>query len=156
MNKKNIFKNILLFIIGFCLYITIEVLFRSYSYPLMGVVGGISLIIVDKINDRISWDMPLILQCIIGGLIITILELLSGEFALHILNVRMWDYSGMWLSSFDNLLCPLFSFFWCLLACVGIILADCFNYYVMHDEQRPYYRIFNKIYYLPIRECGSD
>lgn len=153
MNKKNIFKNILLFIIGFCLYITIEVLFRSYSYPLMGVVGGISLIIVDKINDRISWDMPLILQCIIGGLIITILELLSGEFALHILNVRMWDYSGMWLSSFDNLLCPLFSFFWCLLACVGIILADAINYYVIHIEPRPYYVILNKKYFLPENLC---
>ena len=35
--SKKVYKNVILFIVGFCLYITIEVLFRGYSYPLMGV-----------------------------------------------------------------------------------------------------------------------
>lgn len=151
--KKNIFKNIILFITGFCIYITIEVLFRSYSYPLMGLVGGLSLILIDKINDYISWDLPLLLQMFIGGMEVTLLELLSGEFALHILNIRMWDYSNMWMSMCDDLICPLFSFFWILLAGVGIILADSINYYVIHEETQPYYKIFNKTYYLPTRVC---
>lgn len=152
--KKNIFKNIILFITGFCIYITIEVLFRSYSYPLMGLVGGLSLILIDKINDYISWDLPLLLQMFIGGMEVTLLELLSGEFALHILNIRMWDYSNMWMSMCDDLICPLFSFFWILLAGVGILLADSINYYVIHEETRPYYKVFNKTYYLPARTCG--
>lgn len=153
---KKILKNLLLFFVGFCLYITIEVLFRSYSYPLMGIVGGLSLVIIDKINDYISWDMSIILQCVLGGCIVTVLEALSGEFSLRILSVRMWDYSGQWTSMVDDLICPLFSFFWCLLSLVGIILADCINYYVMHEEMQPYYRILTaKRYYLPKRKCGE-
>lgn len=151
--KKIIFKNVVLFIVGFCIYITIEVLFRSYSYPLMGFVGGLSLVLIDKINDYISWNIPLLIQMFIGGMEVTLLELLSGEFALHILNIRMWDYSNMWMSMCDDLICPLFSFFWILLAGVGIILADSINYYVIHEETQPYYKIFNKTYYLPTRVC---
>lgn len=151
--KKILLKNGIMFTYGFCIYITIEVLFRTYSYPLMGMVGGISLILLDKINDYISWDMQLLYQMIIGGLIITVLELLSGEFALHIMGVRMWDYSNMWMPMFDNLVCPLFSFFWVLLSGVGIVLADAIDYYILHGNFQPYYRICSKKFYLPKRIC---
>lgn len=56
MDKK-LYKNVILFIVGFCLYITIEVLFRGYSYPLMGVCAGLVVVVLDKINDHISWDI---------------------------------------------------------------------------------------------------
>lgn len=152
--KKQFFKNLLLFVCGFCLYITLEVCFRGYSYVLMGIVGGISLsLILDKINDYISWDMPLQFQMLVGCIAITLMELLSGEFALHVLGIRMWDYSGMWLSMCDDLICPLFSLCWYVISGIGIILADAINYYVMHDQTRPYYVILHKRYYMPERKC---
>lgn len=158
MKINYIHKQILLFIVGMCLYITIEVLFREESYRLMGLIGGISMILLDKINDEISWDIPLICQMIIGGILITCLELLGGEFALNVLNKRMWDYSGLWMSMFDGLICPLFSFFWMLLSGLGIILADAINYYVLHEQQRPYYLKLNgNIWFcFPERICGGD
>lgn len=151
--KKILLKNGIMFTYGFCIYITIEVLFRTYSYPLMGMVGGVALILLDKINNYISWDMQLLYQMIIGGFIVTMLELLSGEFALHIMGVRMWDYSNMWMPMFDNLICPLFSFFWVLLSGVGIVLADAIDYYVLHDDIQPYYRVGSKKFVLPKRTC---
>lgn len=42
--SKKVYKNVILFIVGFCLYITIEVLFRGYSYPLMGVCAGLVVV----------------------------------------------------------------------------------------------------------------
>ncbi len=156
--KKWLIKESILFYVGFVTYIAIECCFRGYSYPLMGIVGGISLILLDKINDGISWDIPLILQIILGGLIVTGLELLSGEFALNILHIRMWDYSGQWMAMCDDLICPLFSLLWVLLSGIGIILADAINYYILHDEQRPYYlKLSGKILFMrPTRECDNN
>lgn len=156
MNKKLI-KNIILFVVGMSLYITIEVFFRGYSFRLMGIVGGILMCFVfDKINDNISWDIPLVLQMFIGCAATTILELISGEFALKVLGIRMWDYSGQWLSVCDNLICPLFSFIWFWFAGIGIILCDAINYYVIHDDIRPYYRRLNGklLFALPNRTCN--
>ena len=157
MNKRKIIKELLLFFIGLCIYTTIEVWFRSFSFRLMGIVGGLIMIIEDKINDEISWDIPLIIQMLFGGVIVTIFELLSGEFALHILNVRMWDYSGQWMAMCDNLICPLFSFIWVILSGIAIILCDAINYYVLHEEQQPYYRRMNgnMLFQMPKRICGG-
>ena len=59
---KKINKNLILFLFGFMAYITIEVCYRGYSYPLMGVCGGIAILLLDKINNRISWDTDILIQ----------------------------------------------------------------------------------------------
>lgn len=153
-----IWKNILLFIVGACLYAGIELLWRGVSYRLMMLVGGCALVVCDKVNDNLSWDIPLLWQMMIGGLIITAMELISGEFALNIMGTRMWDYSNQWMSMCDDLICPLFSLFWVMLSGVGIILADAINFYVLHENQRPYYRHLNgnMWFYLPKRICGGE
>lgn len=153
--RKQLLKNSILFITGLCIYTTIEVWFRGYSYRLMGIVGGIIMCLLDKINDRISWDIPLIVQIFLGGVIVTVLELLSGEFALRVLNTRMWDYSKMWLSMCDDLICPLFSLVWMILSGISILLSDAINYYVLHDKQVPYYKKMNGeiLYQMPERKC---
>ena len=55
--KDKFLKNLVLFLVGFCSYITIETLFRGYSYWQMGICGGLAIVILDKINDIISWDI---------------------------------------------------------------------------------------------------
>lgn len=67
--KKFALERIIMFVVGFCLYITIEVCFRGYSFVSMGICGGCIFIILDSINDLISWDMDLLLQGIIGFLL---------------------------------------------------------------------------------------
>ena len=59
-------RKVVLFLVGFCVYITIEVCFRGYSYPVMGLCGGVILLMVDMINETISWDMDILLQGAIG------------------------------------------------------------------------------------------
>ena len=145
MNKNNVIKYITLFLVGMCVYITIEVFFRGYSYPLCGFMGAIDFILIDKINNKISWHMDLLLQGIIGSAIITFTELIVGEIDKHILHIGMWDYSNM-LFNFDGVICLEFSLLWVLLSLYAILLADFINYYLLRDGEKPYYIIFGYKY----------
>ena len=141
---SKILKNIILFIVGFCSYITIEVLWRGYSYALMGVCGGLAIVILDKINNKISWDTDILLQGLSGSLLITLFELVIGEIALRTsLLPIMWDYSNVPFN-FDGVICLPFSIVWLFISIVAIMLADAINYYVFHEHPKPYYKLFGK------------
>lgn len=145
LNKQIIIKYIVLLYTGFTSYITIECLFRGYSFALMGVCGAIDFILIDSINNRVSWNIPLIIQGVIGSGIITFTELIVGELDKHILHIGMWDYSNM-LFNFDGVICLEFSLIWILVSIYAILVADFINYYLLRDGKKPYYIIFGKKY----------
>lgn len=134
-------KHTILFYVGFTSYITIETLFRGYSYPLMGLDGAICFLLFDKINEYIPWKMDLFWQGVIGSVIVTISELVIGLTLQYFDILPMWDYSREWMN-FRGVICPLFSFLWIWLAVVGIIMADCINYYLLWNGDRPQYQLF--------------
>lgn len=141
---KIIIKNILLFLVSYCAYIAIEVTFRGVSYPLMGICAGLAVIIIDKINDYISWDIDIILQGVIGSIVITIFELIIGEISLRTeLLPIMWNYSNVSLN-FDGVVCVLFSLIWVGLSIIGILIADAINYYIFDESPIPYYKCFGR------------
>ena len=136
-------RQIILFLAGFCLYITIEVCFRGFSYPVMGVCGGILLLLLDRINERISWDLDLLLQGIIGAAMVTVTELVVGELWKWIGWPPMWDYSEIPFN-FDGVICLRFSLIWIGVSIIGILIADAINYYVFCRMPVPYYKLFGK------------
>lgn len=137
-------KNIILFIVGFCCYITIETLYRGHSYAAMGCCGGLALVLLDKINNKISWNTDILIQGLLGSLLITLFELVIGEAALHFNFIPiMWDYSNT-LLNFDGVICLPFSLIWFGLSIVAIFLADAINYYVFEELPIPYYKLFGK------------
>ena len=95
-------KNLVMFFVGFCVYITIETVFRGYSFWQMGICGGLAVVILDKINDRISWDTDLTIQCLCGSVLITAMELVIG-LAVKLAGLpAMWDYSNMPLNFYPQ------------------------------------------------------
>lgn len=142
-NNKNYLRQLILFIFGFCIYITIEVCFRGYSYPLMGLCGGLALIILDSLNNKISWDMDLILQATIGSIVVTLMELIIGEAFLYLNLSPMWDYSNVPFN-YHGVICLPFSIAWLLISIVGIFIADAVNYYIFEDLPVPYYKVLGK------------
>lgn len=141
---KVINKNLFLFCFGFCIYIAIEVIFRGYSYPASGLMGGLAIALIDKINDKISWDIDLIIQAIIGSCLITFMELILGLLFLNFDWIPiMWDYSNMPLN-YKGIICLPFSLLWMLLSVVAIFLADAINYYFLNECEVPHYIIFGK------------
>ena len=141
---SNKVKYFILFYVGFTTYITIETLFRGYSFALMGIDGAILFILFDKINEYILWNLDLFWQGVIGSFMVTLSELIIG-FGLNILNMQpMWDYSDQWMN-YHGYICPLFSFLWIWLAVIGIVLADCINYYLLWNGDKPKYKLFRFI-----------
>ena len=111
----------------------------------MGLCGGLALMIMDKINDYISWDIDIIIQGSIGSIIITFFELIIGEISLHtdFLPI-MWDYSNV-LLNFDGVICLPFSLIWIGLSIIGILVADTINYYIINIQPCPYYKCMGKV-----------
>lgn len=136
---KIILKYLILFVIFGVVYIGIEYLFRSKSHISMMLLGGLCGCIVGGINEFFSWKTPFLLQCIIGGITITILELITG----YIVNIKLgwnvWDYSNLSCSFFDGQINLFFSLAWVLLSGVAIVLDDWLRYWLFKEE-KPHYK----------------
>lgn len=154
MTKNNkLFKLLIMFFVGYFCYMGIEVMFRGYTYILMGITGGIAFVIIDKINNIFSFEMDMLLQCIIGSAIVTFFELIIGR-TFQILNLPpMWDYTNLPFN-YKGVICLPFSLLWVLLVFCVIILADSIEYYLFHEDPVPYYKLFGKRFLtLPKRKC---
>lgn len=135
---KTTLKYSLLFSYGGMLYVCIELLFRGRSDVIMLFAGAISFVIIGGLNNFISWNMPLILQSGIGGIIITAIELIFG--LIFNQDFSIWNYENLPLN-FQGQICLPFTLLWCLLAIIAIILDDYLRYYIF-DEEKPIYKIF--------------
>lgn len=110
----------------------------------MGVCGGLCVVLLDKINDRISWDIDLSIQALCGACLITAMELVIGSIAKYTNFLPiMWDYSSIPFN-FHGIICLPFFLIWIVLSIVAIFLADAINYYVFKDTIVPYYKLFGK------------
>lgn len=139
-------KCVFMFVFGFMAYITIECLFRGYSFSAMGLCGGIVFVLLDKINDKISWDIDILVQGMMGSVLITFLEFIIGEMSLRGLIQPMWNYTNLPLN-YKGIICLPFSLIWIVLSIVAIVVADWLNYYIFNDDVIPYYNLFGRTIY---------
>lgn len=122
MNKNFVLKEFIIFIIFGLMYITIELLYRGHTHYSMFIVGGICGVLIGLINDNTP-DMPLLPQCVLGAVIITIIELLTGLFLNVYLGLNVWDYSNQPFN-FMGQICPQFCIIWCILSILVIRIDD--------------------------------
>lgn len=132
-----ILKKAVLFAIGGLIYVLIEIGFRGYSHPAMFFVGGLCFILVGDLNNVLPWEMAFWKQMIIGGAIITGVELVSGIILNLVLKWNVWDYSKMPLNFLGQICLP-FTLAWIGLSAVAITLDD-FLRYLWFDEKFPHY-----------------
>lgn len=138
MKHSKIKKYEFLFFVGATIYVIIEKLYRGYSHWTMFLLGGICFIALGLINEMIPWDMPLLLQMFIGGMIITVLELITGCVVNLWLGWNVWDYSELPFNLWGQI--SLFSsIVWVGLSLVGIVLDD-FIRWKFFGEEKPHYR----------------
>ena len=138
MKKSKIEKYEFLFFVGATIYVIIEKLYRGYSHWTMFLLGGICFIALGLINEVIPWDMPLLLQMFIGGIIITVLELITGCVVNLWFGWNVWDYSELPFNLWGQI--SLFSsIVWVGLSLVGIVLDDTIRW-KFFGEEKPHYR----------------
>ena len=120
-----------LFIIGGLGYSAIELLWRGYTHPSMGVLGGVCLIAIRLINKRFC-NRSLLFRASICGAVITVLELITGVLLNIILKLSIWDYSKMPLNILGQI-CPLYTFLWILLSFILIFIPE--KLYFLHTKK---------------------
>ena len=139
MILRRVNKAVILFLIGAAAYALIEVAFRGYTHWTMAVLGGILFLMLGGLNEWIPWEMPLVLQCIIGAVMVTVAEFLAGLILNMWLGLGIWDYSDV-PGNILGQICPQFSLAWLGLSLVAIILDDWLRYWLF-GEARPHYTI---------------
>lgn len=92
--KTELKRDLIIFFIFGIMYVTIEVLFRGYSHISMFILGGLCGLIIGHLDEWMP-KISIIKQCILGSIIITLLEFVFG----YILNIKLglniWDYSNL-------------------------------------------------------------
>ena len=138
--KDKLFKWGVLALAGGIIYGAIEMLARGYTHWTMVILGGICFVAVGLLNEVLPWETPFTLQMLCGGVIITVLELVTGVIVNLKLGWEIWDYSGEW-GNFLGQICPLYSLFWILLSAAAIVIDDYLRY-KFFGEDKPRYRLF--------------
>ena len=135
---KQIVKYIFLGVIGGGIYYNLELIWREHSHWTMFLLGGICFIALGLINELLSWDTPLISQMVIGSLIITTLEFITGCVVNLWLGWNVWDYFNLSYNLLGQI--SLFSSIgWIGLSLVGIVLDD-FIRWKWFGEDKPRYK----------------
>ena len=151
---KKIFSNLIRFIIGFSVYLAIEIIWDGSTHISMGVLGGLSFLIGGLLNDKFSWKIDLLLQSSLITVLITILEAIVGNIDYYFWHLEIWDYSNMPMNYFNGKICVPFCLIWLLFSFVIIFLHDAITYYWMHIGEQPEYWFLGKcIWRMPERKC---
>ncbi len=140
---KRLSKLFILFLIGGALYIIIEIIWRKIfgskpTHWTMFFLGGLAFIFIGAINEYLSWETPLWIQCLIGTLFVLILEFVFGCVLNLWLKLDIWNYSNIPFNVLGQVCLP-FTFAWYLLTAVAIILDDYLRYWLFKEEKPKYY-----------------
>lgn len=136
---KIIIKNLILFIIGGLIYNLVEIIYRGNTHWTMFIVGGLCFLFIGWINKFLPWELALWKQMLIGGVIITVVEFLSGCIINLWLGWNVWDYSHIPLNILGQVCLP-FYFAWVGLSLIAIVLDDLIRWRFF-GEEKPRYKL---------------
>lgn len=124
--------------IGGSIYCLIEIIGRGYTHWTMGVVGAICFLLIGLINEIILYNISITTQMLIGMVIITTLELLSGCILNLWLGLNIWDYSNEQYQLWGQISLK-HSCYWFLLSGMGIVLDDFLRYCIFKEKFPKYF-----------------
>ena len=101
-------KQAILFYVGGCAYMGLELLWRGRSHGSMFVAGGSCFLLIGHLN-YVHPRLPLPLRALAGAGTITMVELAIGLLVNR--NFTVWDYRDR-TGNFLGQICPLFTVFW--------------------------------------------
>ena len=101
------------YIVGALGYGSLEFLYRGYTHWTMLITGGLCFTALYAIANS---SMILVFQCVLGAVVITTIELLSGMIVNLWLGWDVWDYSSQPFN-LNGQICLSFSLIWFALCC---------------------------------------
>jgi uncharacterized membrane protein len=111
-----LWKKALLFYLGGMLYCGLELLWRGRTHGSMFLLGGACFLILGRVG---ALRMNLIARAVLGGVLITVGELVVGLLVNR--GFQVWDYRSMPMN-FCGQICLLYTMFWMMLSPVGFVV----------------------------------
>ena len=115
-----IWKQAVLFYLGGCAYMGLELLWRGRTHGSMFLAGGTCFLLVGRLN-HVRPRLPLPLRAVVGAGIVTMVELAAGLLVNR--EYGVWDYRDQ-PGNFLGQICPLFSALWIPLSLMAAVLYD--------------------------------
>lgn len=113
----------IVFMTGGFMYCAIELIYRGHTHPSMFVTGGLALLWVGGLDSFFRKTPPLLVQMLLGGGIITLLEFGCGLVMNVWLRLRVWDYSKLPFNIMGQI-CPMYFFLWVLISLPAILVEN--------------------------------
>lgn len=113
--RSRLLRGIFMFLLGGYAYCIIEVLTRGYSHISMLIAGGLAFLLIGETYEITKHKLPAPVMMLIGAVIITTIELVSGIIVNLVLKLQVWDYS-IYTFNYKGQICLLFSVIWYLLS----------------------------------------
>ena len=110
-----------IFFFGAVAYSMIEIIYRGWTHWTMTLTGGIVFLLIYILNEKLQ-PSGLLVRCLVGCIMITLIELSVGCIVNRILHLGVWDYSGQPYNLLGQI-CPAFTGIWFLLCIPGDFLC---------------------------------
>ena len=108
----------MLFYLGGCAYMCIELLWRGWTHGSMFLAGGTCFLLIGHLG-HMKPALPLPARMMLGSGIITMVELAAG--LLFNRDYRVWDYRDQ-AGNLWGQICPMFTLLWIPVALAAIVL----------------------------------
>ena len=110
-----------LFLFGGASYYYMEVCTRGYSHISMLICGGICFLFVGEYSERLFKKqngykpLDLFKIAVVGAIVITGLELITGVIVNQKLNLNIWNYREL-RANVKGQICPMFTGIWAIIS----------------------------------------
>lgn len=131
---KILLKHFTVFVIGALIYGMIEISARGFTHITMGLLGGISMIVIHLTNDARRDGLNFFVQISLIAFFITAIEFITGEIVNVRLGMNIWDYSDIPLN-FDGQICLPFVGIWLVLSAIGVVLDDYLRWKMFREDK---------------------
>jgi uncharacterized membrane protein len=116
-----IIKYSMIFFIGGICYGLLEVVYRGHTHPSMVVAGGICFTVIVLLDNMLRDRVNILLLSLLGGVVITCVELVFGLIFNVWFKMGVWDYSSAPLNLYGQVCLP-FSLLWVAVSLFAIII----------------------------------
>lgn len=122
-------------------YYLLEIVFDGSSHWSMYLLGGLCGYLVGQLNERkLTWEMPLYKQILLGELIVLPLEFVTGCIVNLWLHLNIWDYSNLPFNILGQT-SLMFAIIFIPVILLGILIDDCYRW-IFLNEDKPHYKVW--------------